>query len=34
VANAAIVSGTDAATSIFVPDPTQVILDTNGYFAP
>jgi hypothetical protein len=35
VANAAIVpAGTDAAISIFVTNPTQVILDINGYFAP
>jgi hypothetical protein len=35
VANAAIVpAGTNAAISIFVTDPTHVILDINGYFAP
>jgi subtilisin family serine protease len=34
VANAALVpAGTDGAISVFVTDPTQVILDTNGYFA-
>ncbi len=35
VANAAIVpAGTGGAISIFAPEPTQVILDINGYFAP
>ncbi len=35
VANAAIVpAGTDGAIGVFVTDPTQVILDINGYFAP
>ncbi len=35
VANAAIVSaGTNGAITIFVTDPTHVILDINGYFAP
>jgi hypothetical protein len=35
VANAAIVpAGTNAAISIFVTNPTHVILDINGYFAP
>ncbi len=35
VANAAIVpAGTNGAISIYVTDPTQVILDINGYFAP
>jgi hypothetical protein len=35
VANAAIVpAGTNAAISIFVTNPTQVVLDINGYFAP
>jgi hypothetical protein len=35
VANAAIVpAGTNAAIAIYVTDPTQVILDINGYFAP
>ncbi len=35
VANAAIVpAGANGAVSIFVTDPTQVILDINGYFAP
>jgi hypothetical protein len=35
VANAAIVpAGTSGAISIFVTNPTQVILDINGYFAP
>jgi hypothetical protein len=35
VANAAIVpAGTDAAISVYVTHPTQVILDINGYFAP
>jgi probable HAF family extracellular repeat protein len=35
VANAAIVpAGTGGATSVYVTNPTQVILDTNGYFAP
>ena len=35
VANAAIVpAGANGAISIFVTDPTQVILDVNGYFAP
>ncbi len=35
VANAAIVpAGTGGTISIFVTDPTQVILDINGYFAP
>ena len=35
VANAAIVpAGTNGAISVFVPNPTDVILDSNGYFAP
>jgi hypothetical protein len=35
VANAAIVpAGTNGAISIYVTNPTQVILDINGYFAP
>jgi len=35
VANAAIVpAGTNGAVSIYVTNPTQVILDINGYFAP
>ena len=35
VANAAIVpAGIDGAITIFVTNPTQVILDINGYFAP
>jgi hypothetical protein len=35
VANAAIVpAGTNGAISIFVTNPTHVILDINGYFAP
>jgi probable HAF family extracellular repeat protein len=35
VANAAIVpAGTGGATAVYVTNPTQVILDTNGYFAP
>jgi len=35
VANAAIVpAGTNGAVSIFVTNPTQVILDIDGYFAP
>jgi hypothetical protein len=35
VANAAIVpAGTNAAISVFVTNPTHVILDINGYFAP
>jgi hypothetical protein len=34
-ANAAIVPvGTSGAISIYVTDPTHVILDINGYFAP
>jgi hypothetical protein len=34
-ANAAIVpAGTGGAVSVFVTDPTQVILDINGYFVP
>jgi hypothetical protein len=34
VANAALVpAGTNGAISVFVSDPTNVILDTNGYFA-
>jgi len=34
VANAAIVpAGTNDAVSIFVSDPTDLILDLNGYFA-
>jgi hypothetical protein len=34
VANAAIVpAGTNSSVSVFVSDPTDVILDTNGYFA-
>jgi len=35
VANAAIVpAGTNGAISLFVTNPTHVILDINGYFAP
>jgi hypothetical protein len=35
LANAAIVpAGADGAISIFVSDPTNVIIDINGYFAP
>ncbi len=35
VANAAIVpAGTSGAISVYVTDPTHVILDINGYFAP
>ncbi len=35
VANAAIVpAGANGATSVFVTNPTDVILDVNGYFAP
>lgn len=35
VANAAIVgAGTNGSISVFVTDPTAVILDANGYFAP
>jgi len=35
VANAAVVpAGANGAVSIFVTDPTHVILDINGYFAP
>ncbi len=35
VANAALVpSGSNGSVSVFVQDPTDVILDTNGYFAP
>jgi hypothetical protein len=35
VANAAIVpAGANGAVSIFVTDPTHVILDIDGYFAP
>ncbi len=35
VANAAIVpAGTNGAISLYVTNPTQVILDINGYFAP
>jgi hypothetical protein len=35
LANAAIVpAGTNGAISIFVSDPTNVIIDINGYFAP
>jgi hypothetical protein len=35
VANAAIVpAGTSGAISIYVTNPTHVILDINGYFAP
>ena len=35
VANAAIVpAGAGGAISVFVPNPTDVILDANGYFAP
>jgi hypothetical protein len=34
-ANAAIVpAGTGGAVSVFVTDPTHVIIDINGYFAP
>ncbi len=35
VANAAIVpAGTGGAVSVYVPNPTQVIIDIDGYFAP
>ena len=35
VANAALVpAGTDGATNVFVTNPTQVIIDINGFFAP
>src|SRR5208283_5900587 len=35
VANAAIVpAGTNGSTSVYVTNPTDVILDINGYFAP
>ena len=35
VANAALVpAGSNGSVSVFVQDPTNVILDTNGYFAP
>jgi hypothetical protein len=35
VANAAIVpAGTSGAISVFATNPTNVILDINGYFAP
>jgi hypothetical protein len=35
VANAAIVpAGTNGAISIYVTDPTDVLFDINGYFAP
>ncbi len=35
VANAALVpAGANGSISVFVTDPTDVILDTNGYFAP
>ncbi len=35
VANAALVpAGANGATSVYVTNPTDVILDTNGYFAP
>jgi hypothetical protein len=35
LANAAIVpAGTNGGISVFVTDPTHVILDINGYFAP
>jgi hypothetical protein len=35
VANAAIVpAGTNGAIDIYVTNPTQVVLDINGYFAP
>ena len=35
VANAAIVpAGADTAVSVYVTNPTQVIIDINGYFAP
>ncbi len=35
VANAAIVpAGAGGAISVFVPNPTDVVLDANGYFAP
>jgi len=35
VANAAIVpAGTQGAVSIYATNPTHVILDINGYFAP
>jgi hypothetical protein len=35
VANAAIVpAGANAAISVFVTQPTHVVLDINGYFAP
>jgi hypothetical protein len=35
VANAAVVpAGTNGAISVFATNPTHVILDINGYFAP
>ncbi|HXN47245.1 MAG TPA: hypothetical protein VN893_11430, partial [Bryobacteraceae bacterium] len=35
VANAALVpAGTSGAISVYVTNPTHVILDVNGYFAP
>jgi hypothetical protein len=35
VANAAIIpAGTNGAINVFVTNPTQVILDIDGYFAP
>jgi hypothetical protein len=35
VANAAIVpAGTNGAISVYVTDPTHVVIDINGYFAP
>jgi len=35
VANAAIVpAGTNGAISIYVTNPTHLVLDINGYFAP
>jgi hypothetical protein len=35
VANAAIVpAGTAGSASVFVSDPSDVIIDINGYFAP
>jgi uncharacterized repeat protein (TIGR01451 family) len=35
LANAAIVpAGANGAISVFVPNPTDVVLDSNGYFAP
>jgi hypothetical protein len=35
VANAAIVpAGTNGSTSVFVTNPTDMVIDINGYFAP